>query len=183
MEGPRQPPLAEADRRQADCHERQTAECEGHIDGNGRVIVERDAAIHLQPGDIQPAKTCGLQKHQDAINSRIQPARRPVPEEESARENERHRKDEDQDRAARPNADGKGCARQQNDWRHGKDERRSQVVGDRVRAADLVRLVVGIDVVEEHHRQELQSEHDQECREHAQEFAPDVFAWPQGRGV
>ena len=85
MERPRQPALAEANRPQADYHERQSAEREGHIDGYGRVIVKRDAAIHLEPGDIQPAKTCGLHKHQDAINSRIQPARRPVPEEESAR--------------------------------------------------------------------------------------------------
>ena len=68
---------------EAQGHEDDPADQEPTIERDRRVVVELHAAVDPEPGFVQPAEAGRVDPHQHVIDPRVEPARRPIPEEEA----------------------------------------------------------------------------------------------------
>src|ERR1700733_6019602 len=116
---------------------------------NRLLVVEVNSAIAFQPGLIQPAERRRINQHEEAIQARIQPYGRPLPEKESAYQQLSDWQEKEQDRPPSPLADSKGHAAQKDDRRQGKDDRRDEIVREDERSANLEGLLVRHEVAED----------------------------------
>src|SRR6202023_2197823 len=104
-----------------------------------------------------------------------------LPEEEDRQQEERQREQEHQQRPPRALAQVEGHAAEEDQRRRREDQRRAQVVGELERAADLRRVRVRHQLVEEHREQQVEAERGAEAAEHRQELPPGVLARRQRR--
>ncbi len=153
------------------------------IEGNVGRVIEVDSPIAFEPGLVQPPKSGRIDQHQHAVNPRIEPHGRPVPEEKAAHEQPRDRQQKQQDGPPRPLADHERHAGNEHDRRQGKDDGRNQIISQHEGSANFERLLVGHEVVANDHEHDVRAEHDQKRGEHGPELGPHVFAHGQRGGA
>src|SRR4029079_17308340 len=95
---------------------------EDGVEADGRAVVEVDPAVELQPGLVQPAEAGGVEEHEQPVEPRVEPGRGPVPEEEAADEEVRHRQQEDEERPAEAGAQVEGEAGEEEQGGEGEEE-------------------------------------------------------------
>src|SRR5258708_24803726 len=105
-QGTAQVTLAEPNGAETNCYQSETTPQKWSIERNRSMIVEFDAAVHFQPGVVEPTKASRIDHHQHTVDAWIEPGWLPVPEKEAAGDKHDHGQHEDEDRPARPLPDG-----------------------------------------------------------------------------
>ena len=176
-------PLSQEDRTEPEHDEPRAVQPEERVVRHGLLVVELDAAVHLEVGLVEPAVSGRLENLQNPVHAQIKPGRRPGPEEESAQEESRNRQHEDQNRVPRLLADIHRQAREENEKGQPHRQHRHEVVPHREGTAYLMGLRVRHDVVEERVCDHLpRHQHDKSGR-HGEKAPPDVFTRRQRGGM
>ena len=79
-----QVPLREPDPGEPEGQEGQAREDERQVEPDAGRVVEAGPAVELDPGLVDPAEAGGIDQHQQPVDPRVEPGRRPAPEEEAA---------------------------------------------------------------------------------------------------
>ena len=132
---------------------------------------------------VEPAEPGGIESHQRLVPERGEPRGGPVPEEERAHEDHRHRQDEDQDRLPPTKPHGERGHRGEDDRRQAEHDRGNDVGRQQERPSDLVGLGVRKDVIGEHRPELLEDEDPDERDEDGEKLAPNILVGGQRRGM
>ena len=146
-------------------------------------VVELHAPVDGEVGLIEPPETGGVDEHEQPVDVRREPVRRPCGQEGEGDEDRRHGEGEDDDRTARPGAEEKGGAAEEQNLRRPEEERREEVVPG-MEGTDHLRAARPLHDVREKAQDDEEDQPRGRERAHCpEELAPRVLARREACGV